>query len=164
MKIERIPTISDRKLLKRMEKLTPLIAKYEEIKPLGLDAFKLPHYYLLEFENRIEYLRNTSFIWEPELGKKVWPRTEDSSGFGSRSPITIITYHSYGAPSLFKPSLAEVVAQLPKNFEGVFCIESKDLNNYNCLDDGYHFTKTHLWEKYELDITSVEDVSHQMSI
>ena len=62
----------------------------------------------------------------------------------------IITYHRFGAPSLFKPTFAEVVSQIPEDVVdqvSAFVIESDNLTSYNVLPDGYHFTKTHLLMK-----------------
>lgn len=59
----------------------------------------------------------------------------------------LITFHRFGAPSFFKPSVAEVLSQIPAELiddvDG-FVIEAENMSSYNCLPDGYHFTRTHL--------------------
>lgn len=135
---DRIPKISDEELLTRLENMIPLVCKMEK---------HLPIYYLLDYkEGDLDYIKNESFIWDPKLGKMVRP-VNTYSGHSTISPKTVITYHRFGAPSLFKPSLAEVVAQLPEDFKGYFCVDSDDLDVYNVIDENHHFTKTFLWEK-----------------
>lgn len=50
-------------------------------------------------------LRNQSFIWDPKLEQEV-------SG-GLKEVVKVKTLHTYGHYSLFKPSVAEVLAQIP---------------------------------------------------
>jgi len=52
---------------------------------------------------------NHSFCWDAKIIRKVG---EFELSEGER----IITFHSFGAPSLFKPTLEEVVKQIPKKF------------------------------------------------
>lgn len=52
-------------------------------------------------------LRRTAYTWDPE---------PEPGGMaeGIEQYAHIITYHTFGAPSLFKPSVAEVLAQIPE--------------------------------------------------
>lgn len=145
IKIDRIPEISDKELLKRLQELTPLISKIWE--EGSKQSYFSPKYYKLIFDKKdLNFARKISFTWEPKFKEQVFPINRCEDNFGMNSPTTIITYHRYGAPAFFKPSLAEVVAQLPKNFKGAFCIDPKDMNSYNIVDD-HHFVKTFLWEE-----------------
>ena len=69
---------------------------------------------------------------------------------------TIITYHTFGASSLFMPSLAEVLAQINAQVKGeqldrvaAFEIQREEMDSYNCLTDHYHFCKVHLYTRME---------------
>lgn len=80
--------ISDEVLQERMARVTPLIFRDGE-----LHTFDIPD------------LRNTAFTWEPKnLVKATHPYTE--------AAVTK-TQHSCGYYGFFKPSIAEVLAQLP---------------------------------------------------
>lgn len=68
----------------------------------------------------------------------------------------IITYHTYGYYGFFKPSIAEVLAQIPEKYLGVVCAfeivaqpqTADDLNeNIAILDAGYHVAITQLYGK-----------------
>ncbi len=51
--------------------------------------------------------RRTAFTWDPRLNKRA----------ASLVKLTAIeTIHGFGAPSFFKPSIAEVLAQIPDEF------------------------------------------------
>lgn len=50
--------------------------------------------------------RKVSYIWDP---------TPDGSAKGLKSLCDIDTYHAFGYYGLFKPSIAEVLAQIPED-------------------------------------------------
>src|SRR3989344_7243752 len=77
------------------EKLNELYAK---IKPVINQEGKL--YYIKDVN-----LRNTAYTWEPII-------KEEAKGL--KKLRKIYTYHEYGFHGFFKPSIAEVLAQLPK--------------------------------------------------
>ncbi len=54
-------------------------------------------------------IENTAFAWSPQL-------TEPATGL--KPLATITTYHDYGAPVCFKPSIDEVLAQIPPEMLG----------------------------------------------
>jgi len=49
--------------------------------------------------------RNVSYLWDAEP-------TGDRMAFGPLGKVTIMSFHKYGAPVFFKPSLAEVYASI----------------------------------------------------
>ncbi len=90
-------------------------------------------YYIQEVD-----LRGIAFIWDPKP-------TEIAEGLEPFEDIT--TYHTYGYYGFFKPSIAEVLAQIPLDkidhvvsFEIVQHPETADDLNIHLreLNDGYH--------------------------
>lgn len=77
--------------------------------------------------------RKTAYTWgaEPE---------GEAMAFGPLNKVEIITFHYYGAPSLFKPSLAEVYASIKRfcpDWKQIwyFSLKSDDLTSANCIGD-----------------------------
>ena len=97
----RIPEISDKKLKKLVAQIKPVIRFAEGRKGL----FKSPegHLYYIKKVNP----RTMSYLWDPKP-------TDKAEGLVEFERIT--TYDEYGASSLFKPSIAEVLAQIPKSY------------------------------------------------
>ena len=88
--------------------------------------------------------RTTAFTWDPEPTR----RAEEVNPNSYRS---IRTRHTYGAPVFFKPSVAEVLAQISEgDLERcvAFETESEGLGPANCDPGGYHVTVTHLYERF----------------
>jgi len=86
-----------------------------------------------------------AYLWNPELGGKAY----------LKSIKDIRTYHTYGYYGLFKPSIAEVLAQIPKDIRhlvGAFEIikhpeTAQDLNDeIAVVNDGFHVATTRLYE------------------
>lgn len=75
---------------------------------------------------------SVSYLWNAEPAG-------DRLAFSPLSRQTIVTFHKYGAPALFKPSLAEVYAAIrrfmPNNWRQVkyFCLRSEDLGSDNVI-------------------------------
>ena len=92
-------------------------------------------------------LRSIAYTWSPKSAGKA-PKLE---------PICdITTYHSYGSYNLFKPSIAEVLAQIPdEHLENVVAFEiverPVDADDLNCeneaLNAGYHVATTRLYTR-----------------
>lgn len=80
--------------------------RYKNIKPLIMKDGNL--YYI----ERPECLTSMSFLWNPRLKERV----QDLE-----SVTTIKTLHTYGHYALFKPSVKEVLAQIPDNLLGTVC-------------------------------------------
>ena len=92
-------------------------------------------------------LRGTAFIWDPEPAEKAK---------GLKMLRDIRTYHSYAYYGLFKPSIAEVIAQIPKELlDQVIAFEiikkpetADDMNGeLEALNAGYHVATTRLYTK-----------------
>lgn len=123
-----IPEITD-------ERLNELLAR---IKPV------------IEFDGVKHYIkkchpRNVAYTWD---AKKATPAPP------LREIATIRTYHTYGYHGFFKPSIAEVIAQIPAEhidqvteFEIVKRpMEAKDLNEEKrALNAGFHVATTVLY-------------------
>ena len=86
-----------------------------------------------------------AYTWDPE---------PEDRATGLVSLCDITTYHSYGYHGFFKPSIAEVLAQIPNEYVGkvvAFEIVEKpetadDLNRHiEALNAGYHVAKTRLY-------------------
>lgn len=118
----RIPEISDAKL----EEL------YKRIKPVVKRKGKL--YYIKD-----EDPRKVAFTWDPKLKNKA-KKLEKL--------CNITTYHTYGYYGFFKPSIAEVIAQIPKYYlDKTVAFETlTDLTVENIVGD-YHVTTTTLYTK-----------------
>lgn len=78
--------------------------------------------------------RRSSFLWDAKP-------TGERLTFGPLNNVAIITFHTYGAPALFKPSLAEVYASirryLPETWTAVryFCLQSENLGSEHIIGD-----------------------------
>lgn len=125
-----IPEVSD-------ERLSQVLAN---VRPMVLDAQGRPCTFASVDPRRV------SFIWDPrDLAPVV----------GIVPTRTIRTLHTFGHPALFKPSIAEAVAQLPADLTGVvgFTIlrgpeDADDLNaEREALHAGYHVATVALWER-----------------
>lgn len=127
-----IPEITDKELKRRARRIKPTVRfgkgtreRLRYIKPVNL--------------------RNVAYTWDPKPA-------EVAKGL---SPLRVITtYHGYGAPSFFKPSVAEVLAAIPDDiidqvvaFEIIKCPETvDDLNREpEALNAGYHVAITRLY-------------------
>jgi hypothetical protein len=62
----------------------------------------------------------------------------------------IATFHTWGAPVFFKPTVAEVLAQIPekrKKAAAAFETVTEGLNSSNCMPEGFHHALTRLYKK-----------------
>ena len=90
-------------------------------------------------------LRYVAFTWDPKLTRKAANLVEVA---------TIRTLHAYGYYGFFKPSIAEVIAQIPGEliervaaFETIGPATADDLNEERAaLNAGFHVGSTHLYE------------------
>ena len=88
-----IPTLTKDELLSRAFRITPVVENDQ-----GQPHFITPC-----------DIENTAFTWSPK-------REDEAAGL---TPLkTITTYHDYGAPVFFKPSINEVLAQIPPELLG----------------------------------------------
>ena len=122
-----IPEISDERIKELCATIKPLVRVDGE-----LCFIEMPH------------PRDVSFIWDPMITGKV-------SGIQTIAEIT--TYHTYAYYGFFKPSIAEVLAQIPEEYIGrVTTYEvngpetAEDLNrNLDALNAGYQVARTILY-------------------
>ena len=84
-----IPKISDEVLEERYAKIQPLLKRDGK---------------LFSIQRPID-LRNQSFIWDPKIGNEVK---------GLKEIAQVKTLHTYGYYGIFKPSIAEVLSQVPE--------------------------------------------------
>lgn len=130
--VRRIVPISERLEIsdERLEELA------KRIKPVVRCDGEL--YYIKDVD-----LRDVAFTWSPKLKRKAK---------GLEELARIRTYHTYSAPVFFKPSVAEVLAQIPKTklsqtsaFEIPVHITDPDPEPYG----EYHKARTILYRKSE---------------
>jgi hypothetical protein len=100
--------------------------------------------------------KKQSFLWDYDRGEKV---RYDELHPGE----TIITFHSFGYKGLFKPSVSEVVSQIPKVFlySDLWGMVSAfeicgGLDLKNILNSHYHWTFTGLYYKNPGWIKAIE--------
>ena len=142
MKELSIPQISDEELMRRYLKIKP-IAEVGDAK-----------YWLRNYS--IDEMRNTSYFWNlfPDkrkpIGKDLY--THDYHEFEC--------LHSFGSFGFFKPTIAEVLAQIPEDALKHFTIDAfeiigrptsnGDFNMYRkALDQGFHVSIVRLYIRPE---------------
>jgi len=104
---EKIPEISDERLEELCEKIKPVVDNSRRHDKVQL-------WYIKAVDPR-----DMSFLWDPKPTKRAR---------GLRKYKEIVTLHSYGAPVLFKPSIAEVLSQIPeKDIDNVAAFETEHL-------------------------------------
>lgn len=81
-----------------------------------------------------------AYTWEPKKGEKAK---------GLKPLKDVITFHSYGAPVFFKPSIAECLAQIPDDvFDQVVAFEIIEVVDDNAaMNAGYHAALTRFYGK-----------------
>ena len=132
-----IPDISDEELLRRYQKIKPIVE---------VGGVK---YFLREFSKK--ELKNQSYINEVEkdIVKKVNMRL-----FVPCIGQDFECIHKYGHPMFFKPSIAEVLAQIPEgqvDFVDAFEIiefpqvDNELIRNKIVFDNGYHISMVRLY-------------------
>jgi hypothetical protein len=88
-----------------------------------------------------------AYLWDPQYKKEI---------LHLRPLCDIQTYHSWGYYGFFKPSVAEIIAQIPDDILDVVAgfeiiswpQTSEDLNSqWGCVVEGYHKATTRLYSK-----------------
>ena len=136
-----------------------LLARYKRIKPIvEIDGKK---YFLREFTEK--ELTDVSYIWNAAEDKR---ELVDMSQYVPRLECDFECIHEYGHYALFKPSIAEVLAQIPerelKYVDAFEIIESpktsEDFNkNKIVFDNGFHISKVRLYtSKYNPNVAVVD--------
>jgi len=125
-----------------------LEARYSRLKPVVKDEQGKLHWI-----KRPDSLSHIAFTWDPKL-------EEEATGL---KPIkTITTLHTYGYYGMFKPSIKEVLAQVPSkllNEAVAFHVQgpetAQDLNKFKKeLNDGFHVAFTTFYQKSDEDHSS----------
>jgi len=113
---KKIPSLSEKKLLERASRIKPVVRDKESlhfIKPVDIQS--------------------VAFTWAPEL-------TEDAEMLHEFHRIK--TYHSFGYGGLFKPSIEEVLAQLPDDIARQMVAFETFLMSQEICDGSYHLAET----------------------
>jgi hypothetical protein len=111
------------------------------IKPVVKREDKL--YYIKEVN-----LRNESFAWNP----KITIEAQNLTKFAE-----VLTYHTYGYMGLFKPSIAEVLAQIPDELiNECVAFEIQSELGKEAIRGDYHISNTTLYKKEESFIDQAE--------
>ena len=107
-------------------------------------------HYVRPMKNEPDYLRGIAYNWDPM--PSLWPLF-----VRNLKPLRdIITFHSYAYVGFFKPTIAEVLAQIPADiidqvvaFEMMESPENAcDLNREReALEGGYHTATTRLFAR-----------------
>lgn len=125
-----VPPITDERLAELAARIKPVV------------QFKGRRHYIAPVD-----LRGEAYTWAPRLAEEAPPLVTLGE---------FQTYHAYGYYGMFKPSVAEVLAQVPAEhaaqavaFEIVVWPEtSADLNQYlEALNAGYHVATTRLYAR-----------------
>jgi hypothetical protein len=126
-----IPKVSEARIRELAERIKPVV----EFERKGLRYIEPQDLY------------NVAYTWEPKAAKKA---------VGLKPICDVTTYHTYGYYVLFKPSIAEVLAQIPaEHLDKVVAFQiiegpetAEDLNReHEALNAGYHVAKTRLYAK-----------------
>jgi hypothetical protein len=110
-----VPTISDCQLESMSRQIRPLIK---------IDGW----YWTIKGER---HLRNQSYLWDAEPEAKMFPPS-------ILDQIEIMTFHTWGAPVFFKPSIAEVMGCIGRfvpdySLVRYFYLESHDMGPGNVI-------------------------------
>lgn len=134
-----IPEISDQRLKELTARIKPIVRFAQD--EIGFTRNEDGAQFYIEDVDP----RNVAFTWDPK------PTTEAS---GLTTLTDIRTYHSWGYYGFFKPSVAEVLAQIPEELvDRVAAFEivdhprtSQDLHRESeALNAGYHVASTRLF-------------------
>lgn len=136
--MSKAPEISDEKLEELAKRIKPV---FRYAKSNFGTLSRDPEGDLLFYSEDVEDLRNENITWDPK--PKVL--AEDLKYLDD-----IVTYHKFNLPIFFSASVAEVIAQIPKEYiDRVVAFETvfDGLGLENFLAEGYHVTITRLYEK-----------------
>ena len=126
-----------------------LLARYEHIKPIVKLEGK--RYFLSNFTE--DELTKSSYIWmiKERLGEEF-----DITKYSPMPQYDFECIHKFGMPNLFKPSIGEVLAQIPNLVLDVVCAfeiiqkpesETDLYRNRIALENGFHTSIVRLYRK-----------------
>lgn len=133
--VDLVPDISEELVERMLAQMKPV----KRVTPPGRDfAFR---YRLIETDGVDR--RGVAYTWEPRLGRMV------RLYMGDLNSKQIISFHRWGAPVFFKPSLAEVCASINRfvpdwSLIRFFELETEGLGKQNVIGD-CHFTRCTLY-------------------
>lgn len=138
-----IPQISNRAIDEMLSVMRPVMQvgqrRYREI----------------DIDNPRIHRRNQSYLWDAKAARPV------RIYHGALSSKSIITFHTYGAPALFKPSLAEVCAGIRwsvKDWRGIHwfyleaCEPMQEKSAGKMMQQGFHIAICTLWGEEETNV------------
>jgi len=115
---DKIPKISDEDLNNLMKRMKPVVTKSGE------------QHYIKKVDPR-----TVAYTWDPKTTRK-------AEGLVELTDIN--TYHSYGYYGFFKPSISEVLAQIPDEYMAD-CVAFETLKDSAQIDGEYHGAITRLY-------------------
>jgi hypothetical protein len=129
-KVKLVPEIADDTLLIMAYKIKPLLRVGHE------------YYEVRQVNHTVDNLTNRSYLWDAQPGNRV-------GVFHPLNQLKIITFHSYGAPVLFKPSIREVMACINQFVDGwrpikYFWLDSDTMGPEHVIGN-YHWCHCHLF-------------------
>lgn len=137
-----IPEISGKKVKELYERIKPVV-RYIKTNPTCSECGHVEKQtYETDPRGKLYYIKdvnpqNVAFTWDPEPTR---------IAKGLRKLEDIVTYHSYAYYGFFKPSIAEVLAQIPEKYlSRVVAFETS--TKHIELNGEYHTTVTTLYEK-----------------
>lgn len=122
----KIPQISDEELMRRYEKIKPVVRKKGKL------------YYLREFT--LDEVKNISYLWNADSGVR------EEVGEGKLEVLegkSFKCFHTYAAPCLFKPSIREVLAQIKK--EDLPLVKAFRISEPIIVEGNYHISTVILY-------------------
>ena len=134
-----IPEITDEELTKRYKHIKPIVEINGE------------KYLLRNFTE--SQLRDLSYIWNKHEDKREKVNMEE---YIALEEYDFECIHKYGHYALFKPSIAEVLAQIPADLARLVNLfeiidEPKTVEDFSknkiVFDNGYHISKVRLYVK-----------------
>jgi len=136
-RMEIIPKISDKKLEELCKRIKPVV-RYVRMWFGGKSEYESDDrgdlYYIKDVDPR-----GVAFTWDPKKKKKAK---------GLEKICDIETFHTYGYYGFFKPSIAEVISQIPEEYlDEVAAFETSTDCSMDYVNDGYHATMTTLYRK-----------------
>lgn len=132
-----VPAITEKKLKELMKRIKPVVrfSRVENSRGSNLEEDSNGDLFYIKSVNP----RDVAFTWEPEPTRMA--RSVNPSPYKK-----IETIHDYGAPVFFKPSIAEVLAQIPEKDIGR-CVAFETNHLGFTQNSSHHTAETRLYEK-----------------
>lgn len=127
--VPEIKKLPDDEIVELLKRITPVITKDGKLTTIGLPPT----------------LWNTAFLWSPTVLETIEVPLYELA--------IIETYHTCGYIMFFKPSISEVISQIPARFlPDVTHFETLDGDTVGCFSEGDgHRTVTKLYSTFSMD-------------